>query len=141
MDGAGLDADFYLGDARVYAAEANDQITLLIQIENLEGLQKVDEIAAVPGVDGIFIGPGDLSLRLPSSLDPTDPKMLEAQGRIVAAAKKHGLLWGRPCFDEPDIARVKAAGAGFANFGSDFFAVFNHLREAGAALERVISQP
>ena len=100
----------------------------------------MDEIASVAGVDGIFIGPGDLSMRLDSTLDPEDPKLQDAQAKVAAAAQAHGILWGRPCFHEADIAAVQRAGAGFANFGSDFFAVANHLKESGAALDRVITQ-
>ncbi|MNC59584.1 4-hydroxy-2-oxo-heptane-1,7-dioate aldolase [compost metagenome] len=44
-----------------YLDQADAQMCLLVQIENLEGLARLDEIAAVEGVDGVFIGPADLS--------------------------------------------------------------------------------
>jgi 4-hydroxy-2-oxoheptanedioate aldolase len=47
-----------------YLHEANDQMCLLVQVETRQGLHNLDAIAAVEGVDGVFIGPGDLSAAL-----------------------------------------------------------------------------
>jgi len=55
-----------------------------------------EAIAAVPGVDVLFIGPGDLSLRLGCMSGVNDPRMLEAQKRVAAAARQHGKAWGDP---------------------------------------------
>lgn len=66
---------------------------LLPMIESAEGLAAVSDIAAVPGVDGLFLGPYDLTLAmgLPST---TDPAGIAARATVVAAARSRGLLAG-----------------------------------------------
>jgi len=65
----------------------------LLMIESADGLAAVDEIAAVAGVDGLFVGPYDLTLSmgLPST---TDPAAVAARAAVVAAARSRGLLVG-----------------------------------------------
>ena len=50
LDGAGLDADFYVGDSDTFVKQANEETFLVVQIETLQAVQNVEEIAAVPGV-------------------------------------------------------------------------------------------
>ena len=64
LDGAGLDADFYLCDQKAYPDAANEETFLVVQIETPEAVENVDAIAAIPGVDGLFIGTSDLNLRI-----------------------------------------------------------------------------
>ncbi|RNJ26467.1 HpcH/HpaI aldolase family protein [Halosegnis longus] len=61
---AGTRASAYGRDLGEYVATANDEITLIVQIETRAGLDSVDEIAAVDGVDALFVGPADLSANL-----------------------------------------------------------------------------
>jgi 4-hydroxy-2-oxoheptanedioate aldolase len=65
-------------------------------IETAEALANLDAIAGVPGLDGLFIGPWDLSLALgiQRAGNLADPAMVEACDRILAAARKHGLVAG-----------------------------------------------
>ncbi|HIG17555.1 MAG TPA: 4-hydroxy-2-oxovalerate aldolase, partial [Candidatus Handelsmanbacteria bacterium] len=63
IDGAGLDADFALG-ADNFTEDANRETFVFAQIETPVALDDADGIAAVEGIDGLFIGPADLSLRL-----------------------------------------------------------------------------
>jgi 4-hydroxy-2-oxoheptanedioate aldolase len=75
-----------------YMKSANETIITMIQIETRAGVENVDAIAAVPGVDVVFIGPNDLAQALlgytPARGD--EPEFVEAMDKIVAAAKKHG---------------------------------------------------
>jgi len=68
-----------------YARNANDQILLLAQIETQEALSNVDEILATPGLDGLYIGPGDLSLALgaPPSMNPSCEVVTKATALIL----------------------------------------------------------
>ncbi|WWC90943.1 uncharacterized protein L201_005881 [Kwoniella dendrophila CBS 6074] len=79
-----------------YLQTANKNILTIIQIESQEGLKNVEEIAAVPGVDAIFIGPNDLSMSLQYYAPPKwdEPIFLEAIDKIHAAVKKHNLPIG-----------------------------------------------
>lgn len=75
-----------------YMKSANETILTMIQIETKAGVENVDAIAAIPGVDVIFIGPNDLAQALlgytPARGD--EPVFVEAMDKIVAAARKHG---------------------------------------------------
>ena len=65
-------------------------------VETREGLENVEEIAATPGIDGIYIGPADLalSLGLPPSTSVTEATHIEAVRRIREACRKHGIAVG-----------------------------------------------
>ncbi|ODO02040.1 2,4-dihydroxyhept-2-ene-1,7-dioic acid aldolase [Cryptococcus wingfieldii CBS 7118] len=75
----------------------------IVQIETREGVENVDAIAAVPGVDYLFVGPNDLAQSLlgytPAKGD--EPVFVEAIAKIVAAARKHGKWVGRLVNDGP----------------------------------------
>ncbi len=92
---------------------ANETIVTFAMIETADGLEEVDSIAATPGLDGVFVGPGDLSLALglSSFADLTDPRMLEALDTVLGAAERHGIVAGVFAPD-PDRA-VEMAARGF----------------------------
>lgn len=90
LDGAGLDADFLVGKPADYTDQVNRETFLTVQIETPLALQNVEAIAAVPGVDVLFLGPGDLSLRLGCTPAVADPVIMQAQQRLAAAARQHG---------------------------------------------------
>ncbi|KAJ5702939.1 hypothetical protein N7488_010487 [Penicillium malachiteum] len=76
---------------------ANETIITMLQIETKAGVDNVEEIAAIPGVDLLFIGPNDLAQSLlgytPARGD--EPEFVAAIDKIIAAAKKHGKWCGR----------------------------------------------
>ncbi len=79
-----------------YQAKANETIVAFAMIETAEALANLDSILSTPGLDAIFIGPNDLaiSMGLANSLDPTEPKVVEAISQILAACKRHGVKAG-----------------------------------------------
>ncbi len=87
-------AMLYAGDD--YADAANDTVLAIAMIETADGLANVDAIAALPGIDALYIGPADLSLAIGRSqrVDQTDPVMVEALETILAAARRHGKVAG-----------------------------------------------
>lgn len=76
--------------------QVNDQVLCLPMVETTQALDRIDEICGTPGVDGIYIGPSDLSLTLglPPYSDPIDDRLLDAVASIRAAAARHGLPVG-----------------------------------------------
>ncbi|KAK3186200.1 hypothetical protein K4F52_004964 [Lecanicillium sp. MT-2017a] len=80
-----------------YMKTANETIITMIQIETKEGVENVDAICAVPGVDLVFIGPNDLAQSLfgyvPARGD--EPEFVAAIDKIISAARKHGKWAGR----------------------------------------------
>jgi 2-keto-3-deoxy-L-rhamnonate aldolase RhmA len=127
LDGASLDNDFYLAGTAGYPAAANAETFLIVQIETPEAVAAVDAIAAVPGVDGLFIGPGDLSLRFGCPMEWSNPQMIAAEDAVAAAAARHGKAWGRPSGTAEDIAHLARKGGRLIAHGSDFGAVMKML--------------
>lgn len=79
-----------------YAARAEEEICLLVQVETVEALAEIEAIAELDGIDGIFVGPGDLSASMGYPGQPGHPEVkamvLDAIRRIAAAGKPAGLL-------------------------------------------------
>ncbi len=136
LDGAGLDANYYLNDAEAYIEEANRETFLVVQIETIEAFHNVDEIAAVAGVDGMFIGPGDLGLRLGRS-DADRPTMEEVFEKVATAAEREGIAWGCPSRSAEHVAELRRQGAQLIAYGGDFMALKNMLEKHGGELEEV----
>ncbi|MDB5954889.1 HpcH/HpaI aldolase/citrate lyase family protein [Ramlibacter sp.] len=107
------------GRNAAYAKEANEQVCLLVQVETREGMRNLDAIAATEGVDGVFIGPSDLSAAFGHVGDPWHPEMQEmiadAFRRIQAAGKAVGIL----TLDETLAKQHVEMGATFIAVGTD----------------------
>jgi 4-hydroxy-2-oxoheptanedioate aldolase len=74
--------------------QANHETLVMAMIETQEALDHVDAIAAVPGLDGLFVGPSDLSIALSNGakIDRLGQGTLNAMKKVSAAAKAHGLV-------------------------------------------------
>lgn len=136
--GGGRDAAYWVGKPADYTERANRETFLALQIETPQALERVDAIAAVPGVDILFLGPGDMSLRLGCTPAVDDPKMLDAQTKIAAAARKHGKAWGRPAGSAADVRAIVAAGGQFIALGSEFAALHAHLAACQGDFDSVL---
>ena len=79
-----------------YADSADENITVIAIIEEARAVERIDEIAATPGIDALFTGTSDLSFSLGLRGDQKDPRLHEAIAKVVAAGKKHGKALGRP---------------------------------------------
>jgi 4-hydroxy-2-oxoheptanedioate aldolase len=113
-----------------YVLHANDTVLTIVQIETLKGLQHVDDIAKVEGLDMLYVGPSDLGLALgrEARQNQTDPVVMGAVDRILAAAKNARLKAGMHC-TSADYARAMIAK------GFDFVTVISdeNLLARGAA--------
>ena len=102
-----------------YVHEANEQVCLLVQAETAQALQNLEEIAATPGVDGVFIGPADLSASMGHTGNPGHPDVqaaiLDGIARIRRAGKAPGIL----ATTEAQARQWLAAGAQFVAVGVD----------------------
>lgn len=77
-----------------FAAQANRETFVAIQIETAQAVSEVDAIAATDGVDLLFVGPSDLSQAVGAIGDFTGPASMEAVDRVAAACQAHGKQWG-----------------------------------------------
>lgn len=102
-----------------YLAQADEQMCLLVQVESVKGLENLDAIAAVEGVDGVFIGPADLSASMGHLGNPGHSEVQaaieDAIARIVGAGKAAGIL----CSDEQLARRYLQLGCRFVAVGVD----------------------
>ena len=78
------------GRDATYAERADDEHVVMVQIETRGALDAVDEIAALPGVDALFVGPYDLGAALGVTPGAATPEVQAAAGRVAAAARAHG---------------------------------------------------
>ena len=98
---------------------ANETVVLAIQIETAEGLANIEEIAAVEGIDVIFIGPGDLSVTIDAMGPENADRLNAAIRRIADAARAAGKAVGLFRPDGSDVATWEEAGISFFIIGSD----------------------
>ena len=140
LGGSGLDCDYSVSAGKAYPADANRETVLFIQVETPEALEQAEAMVAVEGVDGIFLGPGDMALRLGCDTSPKDPKMAQVQRRIAAAAAKAGKVWGCPLTNEEDLRLTLAARAGFVVYGSEGRLIRDGLKSNGKALASVLGE-
>jgi 4-hydroxy-2-oxoheptanedioate aldolase len=79
-----------------YLREANRMTMVFSMVETVEALENVEEIAATPGLDGLFVGPSDLSITLSrgAGIDKLGKETLAAMGKVAEAARKNGLVAG-----------------------------------------------
>ena len=110
-----------IADQKHYLANGNDNIVTLAMIETRTALANIDAIAATPGIDGLFLGPSDLSIALSDgrTLDP-ESKVVEAElDRVVAAAQKAGKIPGAFCASAERALAVAKRGMRFCAVSSD----------------------
>jgi 4-hydroxy-2-oxoheptanedioate aldolase len=118
-----------------YAERANDEIVTFAMIETREALAALDDILAVPGLDGVYVGPNDLCLSLghPASQDSAAPEVAEAIERVRARAVAHGRIPGIACPSGAVAAKRVAQGFRFVTPG-------NEARLLGAALRAALAE-
>jgi 4-hydroxy-2-oxoheptanedioate aldolase len=127
VSGSSRAADFGLTEN--YLKNAADQLCVLVQIETVAGLDNLEAIAAVEGVDGVFIGPADLAASLGHLGNTKHPDVQaaidDAFRRIKAAGKPSGYL----TMDPVEAERRLESGVGFVGVATDTFIVTRGARE------------
>lgn len=102
-----------------YYGRADRDIIVMLAIESEAGVDNIDEIASVDGVDGIFIGPSDLSTNMGHIADPSFPDVQEAIAKVEEAAKRHGCFLGTIAADAASAQRFYEKGYSLVCFMSD----------------------
>jgi len=121
-----------------YAAEANGEILAFAMVETAEAMSNLDAIAATPGLDGIYVGPADLTFslaqgRLAPAFDREEPEMIDALKKIIAACKKNGIRCALHCGTPEYAARAIA-------WGFDMTTVSGDARLLAAAAQASVSR-
>jgi 4-hydroxy-2-oxoheptanedioate aldolase len=102
-----------------YLKNANSEICLLVQVETRSAMDQLEAIAAVEGIDGVFIGPSDLSASLGHIGNPAHPDVQKALETCVRRLKAVGTPAGILSGNEEDVRRYIAWGYTFVAVGSD----------------------
>jgi 4-hydroxy-2-oxoheptanedioate aldolase len=113
---------------RPYLEASSEALLTIVQIETRVAVENVEEIAAVPGVDVLFIGPSDLSHSYGILGQFDHPDFEAAVERTVAAAKRHGRALGILLPKPADLGHYRARGFGFIASGSDAVLLNNAAR-------------
>ena len=120
-----------------YYAHANETLLAWAMIETPKGMENLDAICAVDGLDGVFVGPSDLSLALGVSPSPNwrKPPLSEALAKILAAAHAAGKLAGIFCVSAEFAVEMKAMGFDFVVHANDA-AILREAAQRGVATIR-----
>ena len=138
VDAAGLDSDFYLQGGPDYYEEANRETFLVVQIETPQAMENLEAIASIEGIDGLFVGPGDLGLRI----DRYKPgyTLDEAMQRVADVASEKGKAWGCPGGSVERVQQLYDMGAQLISHGSEFIASLNMLEQCSKELDQIYGE-
>jgi 4-hydroxy-2-oxoheptanedioate aldolase len=137
-----VDAQRLDGEDRVedYFQRANEEICLIVQVETKRGLEELDAIAAVDGVDAVFVGPADLAATLGHLGNPGHPDVQMAIANALRRIQSAGKAAGCLSADEKLARGFIAAGCRFVAVGTDTVLLATATR-ALAAKYQGISAP
>ncbi len=108
-------------DAPAYLKAANAMTHAIAMIETRAALDALDDILSVEGLDGVYVGPSDLSIALTdgASLEPRGAAVMSEARRVVERAKAHGKYAAMFCFDGADARAMQALGFQLCTISSD----------------------
>ncbi len=118
LDGGNADGGYCNVDFMDYIQQANEQRFNILQIEDVEALDELDAIAALPGVDMIFFGPGDFSQSIGAPGQMDHPKIAEARRLVAEAAVSRGIFAGT-VGGLGNVDELIAMGYQFISVGAD----------------------
>lgn len=124
-----------------YLDKADEQMCLLVQIENLDGLANLDAIAAVEGVDGVFIGPADLSAAMGHRGNPGHPAVQAAIEDAITRIRRAGKAVGILSADEALARRYLELGCSFVAVGVDTSLLMKALQGLAGRFKGTPAQP
>jgi 2-dehydro-3-deoxyglucarate aldolase/4-hydroxy-2-oxoheptanedioate aldolase len=128
LNGLGIDGRYGWMSPQEYLPHANQSTFVAIQIEHVDAVQEIDQIASVPGVDVLFIGPADLSqsMGIPGAWD--HPRVWEAIQSVAKAAKANGIHWAIVPKDAAYARRCVELGCKCLSIGFDSWVVHHGIR-------------
>jgi 4-hydroxy-2-oxoheptanedioate aldolase len=123
------------GQVDGYLARAEDELCLLLQVESVRGLDNLEAIAAIEGVDGVFFGPSDLAASMGLLGKSTDPAVHAAVTRGIASVRQAGKAAGILTTELPLARGYLEQGALFVGVGIDTLLLTRAARELLAAFK------
>ncbi len=130
LNTGGYDAGFGARSVTEHIAKANQELFVAIQVETTGAVEACDAIAAIDGVDLLFVGPVDLSLALGVPGEFLHEKCLAAIDQVAAACRRHGKTWGA-------VTPTAEHAAMLAEKGCSMFSAVNDVRLLNAGLAKM----
>jgi 2-keto-3-deoxy-L-rhamnonate aldolase RhmA len=130
-----LRAGHYTFDSQAYFEQANDNILTILILETKGAVQSLDELAALPGVDGLYVGEYDLSLSL--GLNPMHLPLPEVDAvieQLLTVARKTGIAAGIGSSTPDQLRRRRDQGFTLLGYAPDYVMLANAAREGVASL-------
>ena len=132
----GVAHDLYRAAGAEFFAQANEEITVIIQVETVKAFENLDAIISVPGVDVAWVGHYDLtvSMGIPAQFD--NPRVLEAMDELLGACKRHGVAPGfLPPTPESALHWIRK-GFRMMSLGSDIGVFMDGMRKFKAFIDQ-----
>lgn len=125
-----------------YVEHANEDSLLILQIEHIDGVNNIEEILSVPGIDGTFIGPYDLSMSLGVPGQLNHPDVVKAKQKVLEATLRHGLAPGihfvQPLTAIEDCKQAIKEGYRFIAMGTDILFLGDSARKMQADIKKIL---
>lgn len=129
VNGTGVDGGYGQYPGIEYFKAANNQTFIAIQIEHRDALEEVEEIASIPGVDLLFVGPADLSQSMGLPGQWQHPDVLAAVEKVAQACKSAGISWGILPRDKEHADHCRQLGCQLFSLGMDVWFFQRGLRD------------
>jgi len=130
-------AQAYGFDFEEYIQNWNDTSTFMLQVESIKGVGNIEELVAFDEVDGVMIGPLDISGSLGVPGQTNHPLVIEASLKVIEACKRHGKSCGTQVADaNPEsVQRLFDLGYNYAILGSDLFVLWKWAAQMQAMMK------
>lgn len=111
-----------------YVSDANNEMLVIVQAETVTAINNLEAIANTPGIDGVFIGPSDLSASMGHVGNAAHPAVVETVSDALRTIRGAGKFAGLLCLDESMIGHFEECGANFIGVGVDTLLLGNAAR-------------
>jgi 2-dehydro-3-deoxyglucarate aldolase/4-hydroxy-2-oxoheptanedioate aldolase len=128
INNTGADGHYGMVPLSDYLRQVNARTFIAIQIENMEAVEDVERIAAVPEVDVLFVGPADLSQSMGLPAEWEHPRHWQALDRVAGAARANGIHWAILPPNASYAARCVERGCRMLSLGIDVWIVQRGLK-------------
>lgn len=112
-----------------YLHRANDQICLIVQVETVRAVQALPDILEVDGVDGVFVGPADLSASMGHIGNTRHPDVVKVIGEILQKTRAAGKVAGIITMDPAQVQEYRDSGANMIGVGTDTLLLTNGAQQ------------
>lgn len=121
-----------------YAPHANAETMIILQIESEQGVNDIEKLVSMDGVDAAFIGPADLSQSYGIPGQAKDPRIIEAIHKVLEGCKKHGKACGIHLYNMEDVKYWTAAGMRLICYNNDIAIITDTCKRFASEIREVV---